>query len=123
MGAVGQCDGTAAAWAVVLQWLLSLAVPALLLDYVWPPRSVAGVLLGAALGQLAVGLGEDARLRLPAVAVGGVLFSLALFQFLPALADINPPTRYLRVAVIFGGALLLVLRLFVPGRAHRRVQA
>jgi len=107
-------------WAIALQWLLALVVPALLLDYLWPPRSVAGVLLGAALGQLLAALDGDADRRASALAVGGVLFSLMLFQFLPALQEINPPTRYLRVAVILGAALLLVLRLFVPGRAPRR---
>ena len=115
--------GRLPAWVLGLQWLLSLVVPALLLDYIWPPRSVAGVLLGAALGTLIAALNRDSRRHVAAVTVSGVLFSLALFQFLPALAEVNPPTRYLRVAVILGGALLLVLRLFVPGRAPRPATA
>lgn len=109
--------GALAPWAVVLQWVLTLALPALILDYVWQPRSVAGVLLGAALGQLLSGLAGDASRKFPAVALSGVLLGLVLFQFLPVLGHIDVPTRAVRIALVLAGAGLLILRLLIPTRA------
>lgn len=113
--------GALAPWAVVLQWVLMLALPALILDYVWQPRSVAGVLLGAALGQLLSGLAGDAQRRFPAIALSGALLGLILFQFLPVLGHIDVPTRTVRIALVLAGAGLLALRLLIPMRAVRRV--
>ena len=47
-----------ARWPVLLQWVVVLTLPALLLDYIWQPRSVAGVLLGVAVGMLLAGAGD-----------------------------------------------------------------
>lgn len=115
--------GPLAPWAVTVQWLLTLALPALILDYVWQPRSVAGVLLGAALGQLLSGASSEARGRFPAVALSGAVLGLVLFQFLPVLGHVDAPSRSIRVALVLSAAALLALRLLVPGRTPRRVAA
>ena len=115
-------------WAVTLQWLISLLLPAAVLAYVWQPRSLAGVLLGAALGQLLSGLAGggngDARRRFAAVALSGVLLALALFQFLPALQEASAgATRYVRVGLALACAVLVAARLLVPARLARRASA
>ena len=111
--------GAPAPWIVALQWILTLALPAMILDYVWQPRSVAGILLGAALGQLLSGTAGDAQKRFPVLALSGVLLGLVLFQFLPVLGHIDVPTRAVRLALVAAGAGLLVLRLLFPARAAR----
>lgn len=103
---------------ILLQWLFVLLLPALLLDYIWQPRSVAGVVLGAAVGQLLMGQSGIDKLRQNAVTLGGVLFSLALFQFLPLIQHVNEPTRPVRVGLVLVGASLLVLRLLAAGAAR-----
>lgn len=100
-------------WAVLTQGLLTLMIPALLLDFIWQPRSVAGVLLGAALGLLLAGANGAAKARTDTLAVCAVLFSLLLFQFLPLLQHLNEPTRTVRVGLVLLGAALLALRLLV----------
>nr|MDQ2687387.1 hypothetical protein [Armatimonadota bacterium] len=115
--------GALAPWAVVLQWVLTLALPALILDYVWQPRSVAGILLGAALGQLLAGGAGGAEKRFPVLALSGVLLGLVLFQFLPVLGHIDVPTRFVRLALVAAGAGLLILRLLVPTRIVQRTAA
>lgn len=108
--------GAPAPWFVVLQFFLTLALPALIFDYVWQPRSVAGILLGAALGQLFSGMAGDAQKRFPVLALSGALLGLILFQFLPVLGHIDVPTRAVRIALVTAGAALLILRLFIPTR-------
>ena len=106
-------------WAALLQWAVVLVLPALLLDYIWQPRSVAGVLLGVAVGLLLVA--GQARLRQEAALLSGLLFSLILFQFLPLITHVNEPTRTVRVALVMLGAAALILRLLVPtGGAARK---
>ncbi len=115
-GAAGDGAGERMArWAVLTQWVLALVLPALLLDYIWQPRSVAGVLLGVAMGMLLAGANTLARLRQEATVVGGVLLGLALFQFLPLAQHVNEPTRAVRVGLVLLGAALLILRLLVTG--------
>ncbi len=115
--------GRLPSWAVTLQWVLSLALPAVILDYIWQPRSVTGLLLGAALGQLLTGLAGDARRRFATVSLSGVLLSLVLFQFLPALGHLDMPSRSMRIGLILISAVLLLLRLLVPMRLVRRASA
>ena len=111
--AAGGGDGLRSArWAALLQWVVVLALPALLLDYIWQPRSVVGVLLGVAVGLLLAA--GQARLRQEAALLSGLLFSLILFQFLPLITHINEPTRTVRVALVVLGAAALILRLLVP---------
>lgn len=107
-------------WAALLQWVLALTLPALLLDYIWQPRSVAGVLLGAAVGLLLTGAGGLARLRQEAVLLSGVLLSLILFQFLPLVGHVTEPTRAVRVALVLLGAAALILRLLAAGAPARK---
>ncbi len=107
-------------WATLLQWVVVLTLPALLLDYIWQPRSVAGVLLGAAVGLLLAGAGGMARLRQEAVILGGLLLSLILFQFLPLTQHVPEPTRAVRVALILLGAAALILRLMATGGPARK---
>ncbi len=112
-----------ARWPVLLQWVVVLTLPALLLDYIWQPRSVAGVLLGVAVGLLLSGAGGLARLRQEAVIVSGVLLGLMLFQFLPLIGHVAEPTRAVRVALILLGASALILRLTVTGSPARKEDA
>ena len=107
-------------WIVLLQWVLVLTLPALLLDYIWQPRSVAGVLLGAAVGLLLAGAGSMARLRQEAVILSGLLLSLLLFQFLPLVGHVTEPTRAVRVALVLLGAAALILRLLAAGGPARK---
>jgi len=107
-------------WPALLQWVVVLALPALLLDYIWQPRSVAGVLLGVAVGLLLVGAGGMARLRQEAALLSGLLFGLVLFQFLPLMTHLSEPTRAVRVALILLGASALILRLLAPGSGTAR---
>jgi hypothetical protein len=107
--------GRMARWAVLAQWVLALVLPALLLDYIWQPRSVAGVLLGVAVGMLLAGANTLARLRQEATVVGGILLGLILFQFLPLVQHVSEPTRAVRVGLVLLGAALLILRLLVTG--------
>jgi len=113
-------DGPRSArWAALLQWVVVLTGPALLLDYIWQPRSVAGVLLGVAVGLLLAA--GQARLRQEAALLSGLLISLILFQFLPLITHVNEPTRTVRVALVMLGAAALILRLLVPtGRPTRK---
>lgn len=96
--------------AVVALWLLSLLLPALLLDYIWQPRSVTGVLLGAALGALLMGMDAHARRRQAVLLVSSVVFALAVLLFLPVLQALPAATRYVRVGLVLVAAAVLLAR-------------
>jgi hypothetical protein len=104
------------AWAIALFWTLSLVLPAVILGALWQPRSVAGLLLGAALGQLLSGVVVDAQRRFAATALSGAVFGLVLFVFQPLLGNGSTPTRTLGLVLVTAGTVLVLVRLFLPGR-------
>jgi hypothetical protein len=100
-------------WPSLLQWLLAIAVPSLLLDYIWQPRSLTGLFLGLAIGQLNVS-SADAECRDDLLAITSLVSGLLLFVFLPGLDIITAPTRSIRIACVLAVALFVVVRILLP---------
>jgi hypothetical protein len=105
-----------ASWSTALQWLLAVSAPTLVLDYIWQPRSLTGLFLGLAIGQLAAARTEPQQTS-DISALTSLLASLLLFLFLPGLDQFTGPTRTARIVWIIVLAGIAAIRILVH-RSH-----
>jgi hypothetical protein len=103
-------------WSTALQWLVAISIPTLLLDYVWQPRSLTGLFLGLAVGQLA-GVRLEKEGQQESAAITTLLVGVLLFLFLPGLEVLNAPTRTVRLVCVIALALLVALKITVQRRS------
>jgi len=102
-------------WSAALQWIFAISIPALVLDYIWQPRSLTGLFLGLSIGQLVQSHGvNDHRSELTALT--SLLVSLLLFLFLPGLDELTAPSRGVRIAGVVTLAVIAVLRILIHSR-------
>jgi hypothetical protein len=107
-------SNNALSWPFVIQWITTLAIPSLLLDYIWQPRSLTGLFLGLAVGQFALvssNTDDDDN-----VAITSMVSGLLLFVFLPGLDTVGAPNRGLRIICVVVVALLVVVRILIPAK-------
>ena len=103
-------------WTRILEWILLLGAGGILVDYVWGPRFVAGVLLGACLAQLIGAMQTSAFSR---ATLSSVTLSLIILLLLPLVGQMQTPTRQIRIEIIAACAALALLRLLVAPLLHR----
>jgi hypothetical protein len=106
-------------WLLTLQWSLAVIIPALVLEYIWRPRALGGLLLGVALGQILASVSATSVARAAAAAISGLLFSLVIMGFMPWFDEAESPTRVIRLVLVAVLAVLIVLRAIFPLRGNR----
>jgi len=101
--------------AAIAEWVGLLVFVPCVLSYVWQPRALGGMLLGAAFGQILaprpVNGGAFAGMSLSAL-----IFGLMLVQTMPVLPLVGAPHRDVRIVLIAACALAVVVRLLIPVR-------
>jgi hypothetical protein len=94
------------AWSSLLM-VAAIGATAWAADYIWQPRPIAGLLLGAAISSLAVcGAGSVDRVR--RVAGPALLLAICLYEFLPLIEQLTTPTRNYRITAALICAAVLV---------------
>jgi hypothetical protein len=96
----------------IIQWVLALSIPAVTLDYIWQPRSLTGLFLGLAVGQIGAVKSDNAA-QSDLLPFNSLLIGLLLFIFLPGLDTLTAPTRIIRISVIAVLSVLIVIKILV----------
>jgi len=108
-------------WSTALQWLTAIVAPTLVLDYIWQPRTLTGLFLGLAVGQL-FGRTSDNKGDSEISGLTSVLAGLLLFLFLPGLDQLTAPTRNVRVICIVVLSVIVAIKI-IAHRPGRRIPA
>ncbi|BDI34460.1 hypothetical protein CCAX7_65110 [Capsulimonas corticalis] len=99
-------------------WLLALAIPIVVADYVLAARAGGGLLLGAALAALFSGFAASpARGR---VLVGSLTVGALTLIMTPIAAHWDEPTRRVRTLIVIGAVVLLAILQLLPARRDAR---
>jgi len=107
-------------WSTASLWLLAVCAPAIVLDYIWQPRSLTGLFLGLAVGQIS---SNDPSNRPSINSLSSLLAALLLFLFLPGLDELTAPTRSVRIVSVVILTTIVILRILLPvGRSATKAK-